>query len=112
MIKQPALHPVGLKFDSDKPRLDLLFDGMPHALEEVARVMTFGAAKYADHSWQRVENGYTRYLAASIRHALAVSRGETHDAESGLHHLAHEACCVLFRLELALAALREKEAAQ
>jgi hypothetical protein len=30
------------------------------------------------------------------------SQGDTHDDETGEHHLAHKLCCDLFRLELAL----------
>jgi len=37
-----------------------------------------------------------------MRHELALATGETHDPETGAHHLAHKLCCDLFRLELAL----------
>ncbi|TDX30808.1 hypothetical protein DFO67_10463 [Modicisalibacter xianhensis] len=99
--------PAGMKFDTDKPRMDLLLSDMPRALTEVGKVLTFGAAKYAPGNWQYVENAEERYRAAGFRHDLALSMGEQHDSETGLLHLAHEACCVLFRLELAL---RELEA--
>lgn len=94
--------PTGMKSDSDKPRLDLLIAGMPRALEEVAKVLTYGSQKYADHNWQYVENAEQRYLAAGMRHELAIHRGEALDPETGLHHLAHKLCCDLFRLELLL----------
>ncbi|WP_221885495.1 dATP/dGTP diphosphohydrolase domain-containing protein [Vreelandella populi] len=97
--------PTGMKFDTEKPRFDLLLGDMPLALEAVARVLTFGAAKYADGNWQHVENAERRYMAAGTRHELALAKGEQHDAETGEHHLAHKLCCDLFRLELAL---REK----
>lgn len=99
----------GMKFDSEKPRMDLLLADMPRALTEVGKVLTFGAAKYAPGNWIHVENAEQRYRAAGLRHDLALSMGEQNDSETGLHHLAHEACCVLFRLELAL---RKKEAIQ
>ncbi|SDO71944.1 hypothetical protein SAMN04487957_110115 [Halomonas shengliensis] len=92
----------GRKFDHDKPRFDLLVEGMPRALEEVAMVLTFGSQKYADHNWQHVDRAAQRYLAAGMRHELALATGETHDPETGAHHLAHKLCCDLFRLELAL----------
>lgn len=92
----------GMKFDTEKPRFDLLFADMPLALEAVARVLTFGAAKYADGNWQYVENAERRYLAAGMRHEIALAKGEQHDPETGEHHLAHKLCCELFRLELAL----------
>lgn len=91
-----------MKFDGDKPRMDLLLEGCPRALLAVAEVLTFGANKYADHSWQHVENADKRYWAARSRHELHRAAGESHDAESGLLHLAHEACNSLFILELAL----------
>ncbi|CBY88562.1 hypothetical protein [Pantoea phage LIMEzero] len=98
---------TGMKFDGDKPRMDLLFDGMPHALEAVGQVLTFGARKYAAHSWQTVEGGEQRYKAALIRHLTAVGKGEALDSESNLHHLAHLACNALFILELELRKCKE-----
>lgn len=93
---------VGMKYDGDKPRMDLLVDGCPNALEAVAQVLTFGAQKYAAHSWHTVPEGDTRYKAALLRHLTAHAKGEQLDGESGLHHLAHAACDALFILELAL----------
>lgn len=92
----------GLKFDADKPRMELLIQGMPRALEAVGQVLTFGAIKYEAHSWKLVEDNHNRYWAAKSRHELARAKGETHDPETGLLHLAHEACNALFLLELAL----------
>ncbi|MEJ1593521.1 dATP/dGTP diphosphohydrolase domain-containing protein [Escherichia coli] len=99
----PALDPAGrggLKFDGDKARFDLLFDGMPHALEGVAKVLTFGALKYAAHSWQKVPDNIPRYRAALLRHLNAIARGEITDAESGLPHIDHATCNALFLAEL------------
>lgn len=93
---------AGLKFDGDKPRASLLIDGMPRALARVADVLTFGAAKYKAHSWKQVENGQERYNDAKVRHQLKRAEGEVFDSESGIEHLAHEACNALFLLELAL----------
>lgn len=87
----------GMKFDSEKPRYDLL---PPIAIDEMANVMTFGAKKYAPNSWQTVPNGEDRYLAAALRHAFAISRGEINDPETGLPHAAHLMCCAAFLTEL------------
>ena len=92
----------GMKYDDGKPRMALLFDGCPHALEAVAQVLTFGAQKYAAHSWQTVPEGEERYKSALLRHLTAVGKGEEIDSESNLHHLAHAACNALFILELEL----------
>lgn len=91
-----------MKFDGDKARVDLLLDGCPKAIEAVSQVLTFGAKKYADHSWQGVDKGPSRYKAALLRHLLAHAAGERLDSESGLSHLAHAACNAMFILELEL----------
>lgn len=91
---------TGMKYDGGKPRMDLLLDGCPNALLQVAEVLTFGAKKYAAHSWHTVSEGKTRYKAALLRHLTAHSLGEVNDPESGLPHLAHAACCSMFILEL------------
>nr|WP_277987365.1 dATP/dGTP diphosphohydrolase domain-containing protein [Halomonas litopenaei] len=98
----PETEIAGLKYDSEKPRTDLLISDMPRALEAVSQVLTFGAEKYSPGNWQYVENADSRYLAAALRHEMALARGEQNDPETGVHHLAHVACCVLFRLELAM----------
>ena len=82
--------------------MDLLFSGCPNALEAISSILTFGAKKYAAHSWQTVPQGDERYLAALLRHLTAVGKGETLDSESGMPHLAHAACNALFILELEL----------
>lgn len=91
---------TGMKFDGDKPRMDLLLDGCPNALLRVSDVLTFGAKKYAAHSWHTVAEGKSRYKAALLRHLTAHAQGEVNDPESGMPHLAHAACCSLFILEL------------
>lgn len=86
-----------LKFDHDKPMYDLL---PPLAIDEMAKVMTMGAEKYEAHSWKTVKNGKSRYLAALLRHAFAIVRGELVDPESGLPHAAHIMCNAAFLVEL------------
>lgn len=93
------MHAEGLKHDQDKARWDLL----PwRATEEVVEVVTVGARKYAPDNWRRVKGWRWRYFAAAIRHIVAWWRGEKRDPETGRHHLAHAACCILFILELEL----------
>jgi len=89
----------GAKHDAGKP----ILGAIPPAAElAVGRVLAFGAQKYARDNWRLVEDAQTRYMDAALRHLNAVRRGEVLDEESGEHHLAHAACCVLFMLELAL----------
>lgn len=86
------------KNDAKKNRLDLLPIA---ALEEVGKVLTFGAGKYAAHNWRRCPSR-VRYLAAALRHLFAWARGEDNDPETGLSHVAHASCCCLFLLGLIL----------
>ena len=88
---------IGMKFDDDKVRLDLI----PAKAElELGKVLTFGAKKYAPNSWQNVDNGIDRYIAAAMRHINAMRQGEVNDAESGLSHASHAACNMMFVTEL------------
>lgn len=83
----------GRKNDSEKLRWDLLpFD----CLNEIIRALMHGANKYSDYGWQTVPNAKQRYFSALIRHVSAWWQGEKKDPESGLSHLAHAGCCLLF----------------
>jgi hypothetical protein len=62
------------------------------------KVLEFGKQKYAKDNWQKVANSRERYLDATFRHLIAYIEGEKVDKESGLHHLAHATCCLLFIL--------------
>lgn len=88
----------GVKFDQDKPRMDLLD---PLWLEETAKVLGFGAKKYAAHNW-RQGIAQSRLIGAALRHLMAHQRGEDKDPESGLPHLAHASCCLMFLTNMAV----------
>jgi len=90
LIKKPAA--TGLKYDQEKPRMDLLD---ADALEGLAAVLAFGAKKYAAHNW-RGGISYSRLLGALLRHSFAILRGEYTDSESGLPHVDHIGCCWMF----------------
>lgn len=102
-VTEPVTEPAstipeqGRKDDFDKLRYDLLPDG---PIQEIVEVLTFGAKKYAPDNWRKVEDGHSRYYAALQRHLAAWRMGERNDPESGLTHLAHAACCLLFLIEL------------
>jgi hypothetical protein len=84
---------LGRKDDGGKPRWDLLpFEALSHVVD----VLTFGAKKYAPDNWRQVDGWRWRYFRAGLGHLVAWWRGEKLDQESGLPHLAHAACCVLF----------------
>ncbi len=81
----------GKKFDSGKLRWDLL---MWDVLQDLAKVITYGAEKYTPNNWQK--NPMWKYKAAYMRHYVAWLLGEENDQESGLHHLAHAMCNLMF----------------
>lgn len=86
---------LGKKLDAGKLRYNLL---PVHATRRIVEVLTFGANKYSPDGWHHVQDAKARYTAALYRHVEAWRAGETTDPESGNHHLAHAACCVIFLL--------------
>lgn len=85
----------GTKFDSGKPRVDLV---PPSMILGVAEILTFGAAKYAAHNWRK-GIAYSRIVSSLFRHLLAWVGGEKLDPESGKPHLWHVGCNVAFLIE-------------
>ena len=74
-----------VKKDEKKNRMDLL---PPDSLEEIAKVFTFGASKYAANNWC---SGFEwhRIYGSLLRHINAFWQGEDYDEEGNLHL----ACC-------------------
>ena len=85
----------GIKNDSEKVRMDLLSRS---ALEGVSQVLTYGAQKYAPDNWRKGME-WRRLIGAAMRHLQAFSDGEDMDPESGLPHIDHLGCCVMFLSE-------------
>ncbi len=85
----------GKKADAGKPPVGLISS---IALIEIAKVLEFGSRKYDSHNWRKGIH-WQRVIDASLRHILAFNNGEDKDPESGLSHLAHAACCLVFLLE-------------
>lgn len=82
----------GTKHDGGKTRLDLLDSAF---IEGVGAVLEFGSRKYAANNWRK-GLAVSRCLGAALRHIFAVLRGETLDKESGLPHLHHSCCAIMF----------------
>lgn len=97
--------PEGIKFDGKKMRISLL---PILSVLEVVRVLEFGAKKYAPDNWKYVEGAQGRYWDAAMRHMFAYKTGEKLDDETGLSHLAHAACCILFMLWFDLTSVDEE----
>lgn len=82
----------GAKLDAGKPPVDLLD---PETMLAITAVLAFGAQKYAAHNWRK-GIAWSRLYAAVQRHLLAFWMGEETDPESGLPHLAHAGCGLMF----------------
>lgn len=83
------------KHDSEKPRMDLLSSKW---LIGVAKVLTFGAKKYEANNWRKGHQA-SQLIGAALRHITAFNDGENLDSESGLSHLYHASCCLMFLAE-------------
>lgn len=85
-----------IRFDAGKTDWSLVpWD----SVEEIVKVLEFGKVKYAAWNWS--SNGgfkYMRVFNSTMRHLLAWARGEDKDPESGLSHISHAACNLLFIL--------------
>lgn len=82
----------GIKYDSGKPRLDLI---PSEVLIELGKVLEFGARKYSPGNWAKgIPN--SRLLAASLRHLAEFMAGRDIDEESGLNHISHCLCNLAF----------------
>jgi len=79
----------------EKPKLSLI---PQRSIIEVAKVMGYGANKYAKYNYS--EGAYqTTYTDAAQRHINKYLLNEDVDDESGLFHLAHAAACILMLLD-------------
>ncbi len=82
----------GTKFDKGKPRYDLLDYEM---VDGVAQVMAFGAEKYDEHNW-RGGIHWSRLFRSAVGHLISAFFKGWLDEESGLPHLDHAVCCIMF----------------
>lgn len=86
--------PSGVKHDQNKIRWDLVpYD----AVNEIAKVLTFGAAKYEARNWEKGMN-WSRAFGALQRHLTRWFHGQDKDKETRLTHLSNAGCCIFFLL--------------
>lgn len=111
VIKQNVPTQLGAKYDGGKLNFRAFSRGLAKPIKAIAAVLTYGCEKYAEDSWQQVPNGKARYESALDRHMNAWKDGEKYDEESGLPHLAHAACNMMFVLwfELTDGSLDDKD---
>jgi len=83
---------AGTKFDEGKARFDLLPGDV---LVEISKVFTYGATKYEERNWEKGMK-WGRLFAATMRHLWSWWMGEENDKETGISHLAHAGCNVMF----------------
>lgn len=84
----------GVKYDQQKIRWDLVpYD----AVNEIAKVLTFGAAKYEARNWEKGMD-WSRAFGALQRHLTRWFHGQNKDKETKLTHLANAGCCLFFLL--------------
>lgn len=85
----------GKKFDDDKLDYSLI----PwKSMDEVVKVLMFGARKYSRGNWKKVPQARRRYVAAAYRHLNEMAEGNWFDEDSKLPHAAHAICCLIFLL--------------
>lgn len=85
-----------MRYNSGKPDYSLI----PLAsLKEAAKVLEYGATKYARDNWRKPTNWSVSY-ACLMRHMAAWQSGEDLDPESGFSHLGHAACNILQMLDM------------
>ena len=81
------------KNDEGKPEFELL----PFELMSgVNKIFQYGANKYQVNNWKKPDFLMSRAYNALLRHMFAFWNGEDYDKESGLLHLDHAMCNLLF----------------
>lgn len=85
----------GAKHDEGKPDYSLI---PVYALEQMAKVLTFGKEKYSRDNWRKGVK-YSRGIAAIERHLASYKSREDIDPESSVEHLAHIMCSCAFLME-------------
>jgi hypothetical protein len=83
---------AGRKDDSGKAPHHLI---APEIQDALAQVLDFGARKYEPRNWEK-GMAWSRPFSALMRHMWAWWRGEDRDGETGMSHLHHAACCLMF----------------
>lgn len=88
----PATDGAMNKPNAGKPQHHMLD---PYMLDQIAAVLEFGAQKYEKWNWVK-GYPYSTIFDSLMRHLWAWWGGENDDPESGLPHLAHAGCNLMF----------------
>lgn len=88
----------GMRYNQDKLQWSLVDF---KSFEPMVRVLEFGAKKYAAHNWKKGLK-VTQTMESLYRHLFALQSGEDIDPESGLPHIGHIQCNVMFLAHMLL----------
>lgn len=96
---------TGKKHDGGKAPIALISSSF---IFEVAKVLEFGAGKYDAWNWK---GGFkwVRVSSAVLRHIFSWLGGEDKDPETGLSHLAHASCGLMFLIDFEVNKLGEDD---
>lgn len=87
----------GRKDDSGKDPLYEVLQWVDHMyILDMMKVLKFGAKKYNEKGQWKLGIDRTRLANAIVRHLDKYMSGDKFDEESGLSHLAHAACSLMF----------------
>lgn len=84
------------RFGVAKPPLGLL---PAPAVAHVAMAFADGDRKYGRANWREKPVTWSTYDNAARRHIALYESGETHAQDSGVHHLAHAAACLMILVD-------------
>lgn len=84
--------PQAYNDNEEKLRPSLVLKDTVAAFWEEVAVAEYGCRKYSRYNWAQGHD-FDEFLMENndsmLRHLIAYMNGETHDKESGFHHLAH-----------------------
>lgn len=95
-----------LRYNTGKPRISLVptafllaIPNQADLIYEVAKVMDYGATKYAMNNWRKA-GPWLKVLDSGLRHLYKMRYDkEKVDEESGIHHAGHLGCNIAFLME-------------